>query len=181
MLEDLEVSLYASCKETKKVKDVNLFDILEDIRSGKFKNEIEKLRSLKDTDQFDNFKRSLPAFTPSGTFGEARKKEYLVCYSSIIVLDFDHIGAEQAKRKRDILFLFSHCLAAFLSPSGDGLKALILTDSAPETHTAVFNRVADFYEEHLGISVDRSGKDINRLSFVSYDPFSLAESGCSQV
>jgi hypothetical protein len=154
---------------TDKAHTVELSDILNAIKNGAFKESIEYLRSLH-KDEYDVAKKKLPHFTATGVFGAARKLEFLQEYNSHIVLDIDHIGFEKAKRLKEVLVLFSHCLAAFLSPGGDGVKILVLTDSTRDTHAAVFNQIADFYEEHLGVAIDRSGIDINRCCFVSWDP-----------
>lgn len=148
---------------------LELSDVLNAIQNGAFKERIEYLRSLH-KDEYDLAKKRLPHFTPSAVFGAARKPEFIQEYNSHIILDIDHIGYEKAKRLKEVLALFSHCRAAFLSPGGDGLKILVLTDSTQATHAAVFKQAADFYEEHLGVAIDRSGIDPNRCCFVSWDP-----------
>jgi len=148
--------------------DVDLFDVLFAIKDGSFRARVEALRSLKgDEEKCRELKKQLPHFTAS-LFGEARRIEHLVEYNPVIVLDIDHIGFEKAKRLRDGLFLFSHVLAAFISPGGEGLKILVLADSRVETHEQVFNEVSDFYEKFLGVPIDRSGKDVTRCTFISW-------------
>jgi len=162
-----KVSYYKSFSD--KAHTVELSDVLNAIKNGAFKERIEYLRNLP-KDDYDVAKKLLPHFTASGVFGEARKPEFTLEYNPLLVLDVDHAGYKNAKRLKKVLALFSHCLAAFLSPRGDGVKILVLTDSTQATHAAVFKQIADFYEEQLGVTIDRSGIDPNRCCFVSWDP-----------
>jgi hypothetical protein len=163
----LKVGFYSSFGD--KGTDVALNEILSAIKDGEFKESIERLRNLRD-DEYDAAKRKLPHFAPSGLFGSARRIEFLTEYVPVIILDVDHLGFEEAINLRNKASLIEHTIAAFLSPGGQGFKILVLTDSTKETHLAVFNQVVAFYEETLNIKIDRSGKDISRACFVSYDP-----------
>jgi hypothetical protein len=66
-----------------------------------------------------------------------------------------------------------YTLAAFVSPSGDGLKVICRPRTrfplTIENHLKAFNLCADYYELLLGVKADRSGKDVGRLCFVSFD------------
>jgi hypothetical protein len=66
-----------------------------------------------------------------------------------------------------------YTLAAFVSPSGNGLKIICRPRTrfplTLENHLKAFNLCADYYELLLGVKADRSGSDPNRLCFVSYD------------
>jgi hypothetical protein len=60
--------------------------------------------------------------------------------------------------------------ALFTSPGGNGLKILIRVNSDKEHHLKAFEQVKFHYEKLLGLEIDRTGKDITRLCFLSYDP-----------
>lgn len=147
----------------KKGRTKTLQNILIDIKQGTFKKQVEALRVLPNKEANEQ-KKYLPAFTPSGTFKE-RKEAEIISHSSVLCLDFDDL--ENATDIRDCLSLDKWVFAAFISPLGKGVKALIKID--PDKHKESFTSLANHYEKELGIRVDESGKDVSRLCFVSHD------------
>ena len=63
-----------------------------------------------------------------------------------------------------------YTFCCFRSPSGNGLKILIEVTSTQEHHEQAYKQLADYYEQQVGLPIDRSGKDVTRLCFVSCDP-----------
>ena len=59
---------------------------------------------------------------------------------------------------------------SFVSPSGRGAKVIVEVDTDQSQHGYAFRQIADYYENELGVTIDRSGKDITRLCFMSFDP-----------
>ncbi|HLV50344.1 MAG TPA: VapE domain-containing protein, partial [Flavobacterium sp.] len=59
--------------------------------------------------------------------------------------------------------------ASFISSSGNGLKIFVKVNSVQENHKEAFLALQKFYEEFLSLPIDKSGKDVTRLCFVSYD------------
>lgn len=159
-----KVSAYASTK--------NLYDLLDSIRSGRYAVKVSKLRTLVENndESKDSFKRSLPSFTPSGVFCKSHKKDDLQSYNPLIVLDIDKVGIDKANELKQKVSEIDATFAAFISPSGDGLKILVKCDSTAETHESIYHQVAAFYESQLNVPIDQSGKDFSRLCFLSYDP-----------
>jgi len=173
----MKVSLFRNFNQV--VENLDTTVILEQIRSGKFKSRILALRELLrqgKTEEYNDAKRSLPAFTPSGLFEGGRKMEYLKEYSGLIILDIDKLTQEQLCEVRSRVEEIPYTHACFISPSGNGLKILVKVFSRPVYHKVVFNQVKSFYEEQLSyndhnstVQIDPSGKDITRLCFVSWD------------
>jgi archaellum biogenesis ATPase FlaH len=161
-----------------KGENVKLSEILEAIKTEAYKERILMLRSLGD-DEYGKAKRSLPHFTPSGIFKEGRKSDNLIDYSKIMVLDIDKIG-DNTKIIRNKASQFDCVMAAFLSPSGKGVKILIYTDASAKNHEQVFNNVVEFFERKLEVKIDTSGKDISRACFVSWDPDMYINEDCGQ-
>ena len=146
--------------------------ILADIKSGKYKNAITYLRkSLADnkTEAYDKGKKALLAFTPSGTFEGGRKLELIKDYTGIVILDLDKLSPEQLKQATDLANQSEYTWASFISPSGKGLKILVKVNSEKAIHKEAFLKVQQYYESLLGLQIDKSGKDITRLCFYSYD------------
>jgi len=155
------------------IENKSLIILTKEIQEGKYKDEVRKVTELATQgkkEEADKLKKMLPAFTPSGTFQGGRKLEYLEQYSQFIILDLDKLSQDdlQAAFQKAAAIPFTFC--CFRSPSGNGFKILVEVTSRQEHHLQAYNQVADYYEQQLGLQIDRSGKDITRLCFVSYDP-----------
>lgn len=153
--------------------DDDLTNVLSEIRYGKLSHKISYLRGLLNsgsTEEFDIEKRRLPAFTPTATFNQRRKIDFINHYTGCIVLDIDDLPAgllEIVKNKaKECLYTYT----CFVSPSGHGLKVLVCSSSQAENHEIMFIAIKDYYEEYLNVFIDESGKDLTRLCFFSHDP-----------
>lgn len=139
---------------------------------------IDKIRELKKSgSDIKPLKRRLPALMINGYF-EDRKKENgkLLQYSNVTCLDFDNFKTYPEvfnfKYRLDTNFLIKpYIYAMFLSPSGLGLKVLIKHNNKnPEEHYKLFESLKELFErENLATNLDKSCKDLRRLTFISYD------------
>lgn len=148
-------------------EEAKLSEVLEAIKIGAYKNRIEELQKMNE-EEYGKVKKSLPHFTPCGTFSGNRNLENLVNYTGIIILDIDKTGGDALKIKNSATEN-EYTLATFISPSGEGVKILVKTDATLDRHEEYFSSTADYFEEFLGVAIDRSGKDITRACFISYD------------
>lgn len=158
---------------TKKVANKDLSEILLEIKNGVYKIQVEDVRNrleMGDTRGADATKKQLLAFTPSGTFDKGRKIEQVSSYSGYIVLDLDKLNPTQLQEAKQKAINIPFTFAAFISPSGNGLKIIVPVNTTKEKHKNAFLQIAIYYEEALKLSVDPSGKDVSRLCFVSFDP-----------
>jgi len=147
--------------------------LLEYIQNGTYKNQIVYLRkSLADDkkEAAERIKKSLPAFTPSATFKGGRKMEFLQEYNKLICLDIDKLEKLKLTEVKAKAIKDEYIYAAFISPSGNGLKLFVKVDTEKENHKETFLKLQRYFEELLAVEIDKSGKDITRLCFVSYDP-----------
>ena len=148
----------------------NLTEILESIQDGTYKYQIEKLRKFKNNGEKENaikLKQSLPAFTVSSTFKSRRKLEFVQDYNGVLHLDYDKV--DDVNKYKEQVKEIPYTLAAFVSPSGDGLKVFVKTSSSLEQHKDTFESLRSYYDSVLGVESDKSVKDVTRLCFVSYD------------
>ncbi len=169
MLQSKEVSLFKSLYE--KDKDLNLTDVLDLIKNGAVQNDlILKIRDLKENNKdYGALKKQLQSFTPCGTFHTKHKATDLKEYSKLIILDIDDLGVRKVVHIKKLAIECLYSLAVFISPSGTGLKILIMIDTDSDMHEVAFEQVKNFYENLLKVEIDPSGKDISRLCFISYD------------
>ena len=154
------------------VEHKSIATILEEIKTGKYKPGIIYLRkSLAEnkTEAYNKAKKSLPAFTPSGKFVGGRKLEFLAKYSSCIILDIDKLSAADLQNAKHLSNQSEFTFASFISPSGNGLKILVKINSDKANHKEAFLLVQAHYENILKLEIDKSGKDVTRLCFYSWD------------
>jgi hypothetical protein len=155
------------------IEQLPLEEMLERIKTGFYSQTVERLRErLQGGDEkgFNEGKRGLMAFTICASYDGGRKEEYRTDYWGNLVLDLDKLPHEEMGR---VLKLIRDCrftLACFVSPSGRGLKIITHVNTGATEHLRAFLRVQRYYEELTGVKIDASGKDISRLTFVSYDP-----------
>jgi hypothetical protein len=154
------------------VEHKTIATILEEIRTGKYKPGIVYLRKSlaeKKEEAYNKAKKSLPAFTPSGKFVGGRKLEFLADYSSCIILDIDKLSAADLQNAKHLANQSEFTFASFISPSGNGLKILVKINSDKANHKDAFLLVQAHYEAILKLEIDKSGKDVTRLCFYSWD------------
>lgn len=154
--------------------------ILDQIKTGKYKNQVEVLRERLesgDVDYYDQFKKHLPAVTFSATFNSRRTKENLVKYNSLIVIDIDKLESLKLKSTYDDLLNDQYVISFWRSPSNNGFKGLVAINYKFEIaefdieilHKNAFKKLSEYFFEKYSIELDKSGSDITRLCFLSYD------------
>lgn len=181
-----KISLYNGVKDTgrhpEKRKEEAADTVLMDIRDGAYKDKINALRKLTG-DYFYTSKAKLPAVTWSGIFNE-RKKTDIYRHSGLICFDLDHLTIEEIETLKQQFATDPYIFAAFISPSGKGLKFLIQTEIDPEVHNTTqvtfdfinkehetfFITFQHYFTATYHFKIDPSGKDCSRLCFLSYDP-----------
>ena len=164
------VTIFKNFNEVVEHKTIST--ILEEIKIGKYRPGIIYLRkSLAENkiEAYNKAKKSLPAFTPSGKFVGGRKLEFLADYSSCIILDIDKLSAAVLQNAKHLANQSEFTFASFISPSGNGLKILVKINSDKANHKEAFLLVQAHYENILKLEIDKSGKDVTRLCFYSWD------------
>ena len=147
-------------------------EILKAIQQGVYQEEVLAVRSaVQRGDQkiADETKKQLHALTVSGRFEGGRTMTNLKAYHSLLILDIDKLPKDVLEKSISVIRAIPYTHACFLSPSGHGLKVIVQINSDQEQHLSAYLQVAEFYEHKLGLKIDRSGKDITRLCFFSFD------------
>ena len=179
----MQFSFFSSNKRQTANAILTVSELVKLLQSGAngLSETINQARAVFDPrnkDAYDAIKSKLPAFVPHRFDGVGRKLENLTSYSGIVVLDLDGLTTLEAETVRDTVFAQSeYCLLAFLSPSGRGVKALILTDATDKAKAHdTFKAVTDYFTPLVSeclkrqIRFDESGKDAPRLCYLSFDP-----------
>lgn len=150
----------------------SLENALDFINSDKLKDKILRCREhyiLKDLDSYDLLKKSLPAVTFSGVFNSQRKSSFLKSYTGLIVFDVDKLTLQEVEYYFDNIKDDDYVISIWRSPSGHGLKFIVYSEYESIFHKRVFAEVKQYFEKKYSIEIDKSGSDITRLCFLSYD------------
>lgn len=165
-------------KSRLKIKSLN--EIIDTIRNGSLilhdneygdytlKQIIDFFRSMNPLDLQNLKYRFLPAVAYNGTFSEVSSNG-LTEYSCITALDFDHIdNLNELVHLRKRLIKTPCVKCVFTTPSGHGLKAIVLHDNNnPQLHKDLYEQLLNKFDV---ASKDISCKDIARRNYLSYDP-----------
>jgi hypothetical protein len=140
-----------------------------DIQSGKYAKQIDALRRAAGDDR-DKLKKLLPAYLWTGKF-TCRRNTGIETYSGLLCADIDKIP-DRVGELHDIARQDPHVVAAFVSPSGAGIKIVFRVPVAADAadHHRNFVAVRAHVASHYKAQVDEAAKDVARLCFVSHDP-----------
>ena len=141
---------------------INVDAALKRISEGKSKQKVEEIRNTIDKEKRQTLKKFLPCVCFSGKFLKGRKDTDLIEHSGFIVLDFDNI--DDLRNKQNDLINNDFVYACWVSPSGNGLKALIRIADGRK-HREHFAALKEMFPE-----IDNSGANQSRVCYESYDP-----------
>ena len=175
-LKSVRTSLIEGFKVTEQVSLLKMF---ERIKNGEYSNRIFPIRKIVDQNRsVDDLKRRLPAFTPCCEVDNGFTQEHIVKYNGLMILDFDKIQKDQYSEAFDKVKEIPYTYMAFRSPSGNGIKIIVPINTGIEDHSKAFNQVGAYYSEKLNLTLDKSGKNPNRLCYVSEDPEAFLNEEC---
>ena len=156
----MKVTIFKNVYEKNDPHHIGMTKALQRIQEGNSKLIIDQIRE-GDKDK----KLSLPVVLFSGEFSK-RNDDALFEHSGFIVLDFDHVEIDTVKTA---LSTDEYIYACWVSPSGDGIKALVQITN-PERHRDHFRALVKYFERQYGLELDESGNNESRACFESYDP-----------
>ncbi len=158
---------------TKEVGQRSLTQIVDGIRGDHYRESVLRIRELvkaKDKKKANQLKKGLVAFTVSGLFEGGRKMPFLKTYNPFVILDIDKLDPGKLPGLILKIKQIDFTRVVFISPSGRGLKIIVEVNSDMKKHKAAYWQVMNYYKDYLMVEIDKSGSDITRLCFMSYDP-----------
>lgn len=156
-------------KNTVPQRAITLCEAYQLIRSDSYKRETDALRTIADKKEVRNFKAEYFNYVCfSGTFSK-RSAHALIQHSGLMVLDFDHIDDVYGLKRRLLDDRFFVTQLLFVSPSGDGVKWIISIDLNKNSHLNWFNAIANYIRLTYGLTIDPTGKDVCRATFLPHD------------
>jgi len=166
-MEDKNITIFRNIKDTSTPFFRDITYILNRIKEGMSKELIKQIRAEKDKEVRQGLKKNLPAICFSGIFNK-RSDDSIKEHSGYICLDFDgyktkkDMMSEKERLSKD-RFVYS----VFISPSGNGLKAIIKIPKEFDNHKQYFLSL----EKHFNSDYfDKTSKNISRVCYESYDP-----------
>ena len=156
----MKVTIFKNVFDKEAPHHIQLATALSRIQDGKSQDLIKKVR-----DGDKEKKRKLPIVCFSGEFS-TRSDDALFEHSGYIVLDFDHVNVDETKTA---LATDQYVHSCWVSPSGDGVKALVQVTN-PERHRDHFRALCTYFSKQYTLEVDESGINESRACFESYDP-----------
>ena len=119
-------------------------------------------------------KNGLDYFTAGGTFAPTRADANLAAGSGYLALDFDKLNGRVVEARAALLAdlaLAPALVLVFVSPSGDGLKAVLRADPRhprKDNYEALARHLTRRYG--WGPTLDARTADVSRACFLSHDP-----------
>lgn len=163
-----KVSFYKNIFDTSSKVEITIDQFLTAIRNGKYKKAIEAIRKTTTKKERTELKKQLPNITASGVFSK-RSDNSIITHSGLKQIDFDQqdnteMNPDEAKK---ILLRDPFTFAAFVSPSGNGLKLLVRIN--PDEDKQVYNALYAYYKTKYKLHLDKACGNLSRGMGVSFD------------
>ena len=119
-MESIKFSIYKNIYDNQSTSTLLYNTFLEYIKTGKWEDQVHKVRIIKDYGQRKKQKEQMPYVTISGFFAQERKASLITSHTGYLAMDIDNIPGELDGTKT-MLAADSYVNAIFTSVSGTGL------------------------------------------------------------
>ncbi len=154
-------------------KVLPLYNLLNQIKTGKYRYLVNRLRSCYEDDpddEFNSLKRVLPSFSVAGNFALKRDRFKMVSYSGNLLLEIPYLNARDRNSVKELLKKDPYVIACFENALKTGLVILVHGTGIPEMHAANFKWAVRYYKRLTGAKVFSSeGKRVKATCMVSLD------------
>jgi len=153
-------------------KKCNAEVIINIIRTGDYgvAEKINDIRNETIKKKRDELKKHLYVITWQGIFSY-RNNAGCVSMSSLVCIDLDYQAGLDLNCIKQTISSWPFVLAYFLSPSGNGLKVVIITDNySIDDYGNCYRQVEQLFTDAFGILSDSRCEDLSHPCYISYDP-----------
>ena len=158
---------------------VDLADVFAMIQSPTLTSQTARLRKLsaRDPAKYRREKGQLPAAIFAGVFSQ-RGNAYCQTSSGLMIVDLDHLS--DAASVKELVAADQYVRAAFISPSGTGVKFLVAIPQTtdPDVYAHIFTQVSQYFADVYGLECDMACSDIVRLCFLCHDETIIINESC---
>ena len=158
------VTIFAHVKDVENPFYKDIKEVLLSFKDGSNKDKILEIRSIEDKDKRNIKKSKLKSICFSGEFSRRADKN-IIKHSGFACLDFDDI--DEPNVLRDSLQDNEYIYSAFISPSGNGVKAIVKIPPEIKNHKKYYEAIAETFDTS---TLDAKTKDLSRVCYESYDP-----------
>ena len=168
----IQVAYFRSCRSTIGGENIPLIMLFRRLGNPSPHQAIEQLRTLDPAGtEYRRLKLSLPCYMLSAvTKTGGRRHEDLERHTGLLQIDLDHLGSQKAVQTRNRLGDDPYILGAWLSPGGQGVKAIMCIPPSFETHASSYRAAAAHFRNNYDLKIDPRCGDVSRLCFESHDP-----------
>lgn len=170
------ITLFKNFSDTKKPKLVEIDYVLQSIKDCKIQKQLNEIQVEKDEKKKKELKKMLPCILFSGEF-TSRLDKAIVKHSGFVVLDWDKL--ENVAKKKIEISKYPFVYACFVSPSGNGIKAVVRIPAIIERHRGYYIGLNRLFGDLDATSINESricyascDKDIyinkNAIEFLDY-------------
>ena len=181
-MSNLKITLFGRINwTTYGLKTITVEEAMSIIRTGAYRLYDSKhsgstytLREITELMQYhyngDNLQALKEYYLPAVSFNGVYNNG-IVEYSNVTALDFDHIPSQEEFTDLYLRLRVTPCVEwIYRTPSGKGLKALVLHDNDnPLLHTNMYQQLMHMFQTPY-IKTDPKCKDLSRRNYLCYDP-----------
>lgn len=160
------ITLFRDIYEKESPYHVSVEVALKRIQEGKSKEKVEEVRNETDKEKRNTLKKQLPCICYGGKFSQ-RYDDKLIEASGYMCLDFDGYNTiEEAENYKVELSKCKFIYSAWISPSGQGVKALVRIPRNPSKYKNIFFSLMEYFDVD---EWDVSSQNISRVCYESFD------------
>ena len=163
-----KISQYESIKSKDNV-EINIEDYANSVKYGTNQDAVIKGRLAKqqgDLDLYKKIKSASKVVTPTGTYESGQAKTgNNIKLNGLICMDID---TDVTDKERHDISNDPYTFIVHDSFGGDGICVFVKVDVSKMNDA--YDAISKYYFDEYGIKTDPSGKNINRLRFLSFDP-----------
>jgi hypothetical protein len=156
------VTVFSDIKDVSNPFFKDIDDVLFEIKSGNNRAAIDSIRKESDKKKRNLKKAKLKSICFSGEFSYRAAKN-CINHSGYCCLDWDNVPDPTALR--ELLKENEYIYSAFISPSGNGVKAIVKIPAEIANHKKYYEAICETFDTEL----DSDTKDISRVCYESYD------------
>lgn len=155
------ITIFKNFADTTAPKYVEIDYVLESIKNCKIQKQVDELRGETDKKKRNELKKLLPCILFSGIFSK-RSDKSIIEHSGYVVLDWDDVT--DLEQKKDEIVKNEFIYACFVSPSGNGLKAVAKIPKDIQKHRGYYAGLVRAFPE-----LDATSKNESRICYASCD------------
>jgi len=154
-------------------KMIPLINVLNQIKTGKYRYLIERLRYAHEHDpgdEFESLTRIIPRFSVSGNFTINKEREKIVSYSGNFLLEIPYINQRDLESVKRQLKDDPYVMACFVNALNCGLVIIIRSNGRKDQHRLHYKLALNYYRNLTGVKgFSERGIRMNHSCMVSLD------------